>query len=141
MDGAEIVKRGLEAFNRRDADAMAELAHPDLEWVPITAAMEGRVLSRDEIPELLRSIELDWEIFEAKPHEFYELGDRVLVLGTWQARGRGSGLELTSQRGGWVATIRDELMYRFRTYTDRAEALEAFGVGERELADHRADPY
>jgi ketosteroid isomerase-like protein len=141
MGGAEIVKRWLQAFNRRDGDAMIALQHPEIEFVPITAAMEGRVYrSPDETRDFLRSLELDWEVFETEPQEFYEVGDRALALGTWRARGRASGLELGSQRGGWLATIREGLVYRFRTYTERAEALDALGVSEGELAEHRVYP-
>ena len=138
MSSAELVKRWLEAFNRRDEDAMIALSHPEIEFVPITAAMEGRVYcSPEETRDFLRSIELDWEVFEAQPQEYYDLGDRGLALGTWHARGRGSGLELRSQPGAWLATIRDGLIYRWRTYTERTDALEALGVGERELAEQR----
>lgn len=139
MGGTEIVKRALEAFNSRDAAAMIALMHPDAEFVPITASMEGRVYSRDQIADFLRSIELDWEVFEARPNDFYELADRALALGSWQARGRGSGLELRSQPGAWLATIRDGLIYPWRTYTERAEALEALGIGEPELAKYRTN--
>jgi ketosteroid isomerase-like protein len=139
---AGIVKRWLEAFNDRDEEAMIALAHPEIEFVPITAAMEGHVYrSPDETREFLRSIELDWEFFETRPEEFYEVGDWVLALGTWRAKGRGSGLELESHPGGWLATIRDGLVYRWRTYTDPAEALAAVGASERqELAEHRVYP-
>ena len=66
MSSAELVKRWLEAFNRRDEDAMIALSHPEIEFVPITAAMEGRVYcSPEETRDFLRSIELDWEVFEA----------------------------------------------------------------------------
>ena len=135
-----MVKRALEVFNRRDAEAMVALMHPDTQFVPITAAMEGLVYGREEIRDFLRSIELDWEVFEAQPKEFYELGDQALALGTWYARGRESGLELRSQPGAWLATIRDGLIYRWRTYTERADALEALGVSDGELAKHRAYP-
>lgn len=140
MGAAEIVKRGLEAFNRRDADAMVALQHPDIEFVPITAAMEGRVYGRADTPNFIRSLELDWEYFETHPREYYELGDRALALGTWRAKGRGSGVELGSQQGGWFAEIRDGLVYRWRTYTDRADALRALGVDEERLGEHRVHP-
>jgi ketosteroid isomerase-like protein len=142
MGGAEIVKRWLQAFNDRDQEAMIALAHREVEFVPITASMEGRIYrTPDEMREFLRAIDLDWEVFETRPEEFYEVGDQALALGTWRARGRGSGLELESYRGAWLATIRDGLVYRWRTFTDPAEALAAVGVSEPgELAEHRAYP-
>jgi ketosteroid isomerase-like protein len=141
MGGAEIIKGILEAFNRRDAEAMIALQHPEAEFVPITAAMEGRVYRRpDEIREFIRSIELDWELFQTYPEEYFEVEDRALALGTWRARGRGSGLELDSHSGGWFVSVRDGLAHRWRTFTDRAEALEALGVDQARLADHRVHP-
>jgi ketosteroid isomerase-like protein len=142
MSGAEIVKRWLQAFNDRDGTAMIALAHSEVEFAPITAAMEGRVYrSPDEIHDFLPSLDLDWEFFETRPQEFYEVGDRALALGTWRAKGRGSGLELESHPGGWLATIRNGLVYRWRTYTDPAEALAELGVRERrELAEYRVYP-
>jgi ketosteroid isomerase-like protein len=141
MGAAEITKRNLEAFNRRDTEAMIALQHPEIEFVPITAAMEGRIYrGPDETREFVRGLELDWEVFETRPEEFYERGDRALALGTWYARGRGSRLELLTERGGWLAEIRDGLIYRWRTYTDRAEAIAAFGVEPSELDDCRVDP-
>jgi ketosteroid isomerase-like protein len=136
--GAELIRRTLEAFNRRDLEGMLALQHAEAEVVPITAAMEGRVYrGREDMREFLQSIELDWDVFETCPEDYYERGDRALALGTWTARGRGSGVEMTSQRGAWLAQLKDGLVYRWRTYTDRQEALEAFGVPEAELPRYR----
>jgi ketosteroid isomerase-like protein len=141
VGSAEILRRNLELFNKRDADAMIALQHPEIEFVPITAAMEGRVYNGPEdTREFVRSLELDWELFEALPEEFYERGDRALALGTWRARGRGSRLELLTERGGWFAQIRDGLIYRWRTYTSREEAIAAFGVSEPDLPQYRVEP-
>ena len=103
--------------------------------------MEGRVYrSPEETREFLRSLELDWEAFEARPERFYEVGDRALALGTFHARGRASGAEIPSQRVGWLITVRDGLVYRWRTYMDEAGAMAAIGMTEEQLAEHRVDP-
>lgn len=141
MGPAEMLSRSLEAFNRRDEDGMIALQHPEIEYVPITAAMEGRVYNGpEETRAFLRSLQLDWEVFEARPESFYEREDRALALGTWYARGRGSGLELFAQRGGWFVVVRDGLIHRWRTYTEPDSAIDAFGVGSNELPDFRVDP-
>ena len=141
MNGAELIKRWLEAFNSRDEEAMIALQHPDIEFVPTTAAMEGRVYrTPEETREFLRSLELDWEVFETHPERYYEVGDRALAVGTFHARGRGSGVEIPSQRVGWLVTVRDGLVHRWRTYTDPAEALDAIGMSEEQLAEHTVNP-
>jgi ketosteroid isomerase-like protein len=38
----EIAKLGMDAFNRRDVDALADLVAPDFEWFPVLPrAVEG----------------------------------------------------------------------------------------------------
>jgi len=103
--------------------------------------MEGRVYrSPEETREFLGALELDWEVFETHPERFYEVGDRALALCTFHARGRASGVEIPSQRVGWLITVRDGLVYRWRTYTDEAGAMAAIGMTEEQLAEHRVDP-
>ena len=40
QENVEIVQRGIEAFNRRDVDLLAELTTPDFAWFP---ALPGAV--------------------------------------------------------------------------------------------------
>jgi hypothetical protein len=40
---AEIVKRGIDAFNRHDSDAFANLTTPDFEWFPAMTSALGAV--------------------------------------------------------------------------------------------------
>ena len=132
--GAELIRHWLDAFNRRDSEAMIALQHPEIEFVPITGMLEGRTYrTPDETREFIRSLELDWECFVCNPETFYEEGDQALALGTWTARGRGSGVELNDHPGAWLITVRDGLVYRWRTHTDVAEALSDMGVSEAEL--------
>jgi ketosteroid isomerase-like protein len=73
----------------------------------------------------------DWDFFEARPEDFRDLGDdRLLALGTWRARGRTSGVELTSQPAAWLLEVRDRRVVRMQTFTDRDKALEAAGLSE-----------
>ena len=72
----------------------------------------------------------DWEVFETHQEEFLPAGDRVLVLGHWHARARGSRVELKGQPASWVIDLRDGKVARLQTFTDRVEALEAAGLSE-----------
>ena len=42
LDNVEIIRQFLVATTRKDVDGMVALVHDDLEFVPITAAVEGR---------------------------------------------------------------------------------------------------
>ena len=130
-ENVEIMRRFHETFNRRDVDAWLELMHPDVELVPITARMEGTVYrGHAEIRRWLTQFDQDWELFRTAPVEFHDLGDRVLVLGTWDARARTSGVTLDAQPGAWVATMREGKITRQETFTNRFDALEAVGLRE-----------
>jgi ketosteroid isomerase-like protein len=95
------------------------------------AALEGRVYrGRDGVLQWLEELARDWEYFEPCYEEYRNLGDRVLILGRWRARGRVSGVELENQPGTWLYEIKGGKAVRMRTFTDRREALEAAGVSE-----------
>jgi ketosteroid isomerase-like protein len=131
-ESLEVARSVLPAFNRsftEDTEDLYEVLHPEIEWRPITAAMEGTPYHGVErARRWLEELRHDWEIFETRPEEYRDLGDgRVLVLGTWRARGRGSGVEL-SQRAAWLMQISDGKLVRHQAFTDIAKAFEAAGL-------------
>jgi ketosteroid isomerase-like protein len=130
----ELVRTLLEAVSRFDEDAMLAVIRPDYEFVPIMAALEGRVYRGHEgVRQWLAEMRIHWEYFECCPEEFHDLGDRVIAFGHWRARGRTSGVEVDGQPATWLAWIEDGELCRWRTFTDREEGLEAAGVTEAEL--------
>jgi ketosteroid isomerase-like protein len=127
----EIARRLHRAFNARDRDALAELFDPDVEWIPILARLEGvSIRGHEGVNRWLDELDRDWAEFVTDPQEFRDLGDVVLILGTWHARARYSGLVLDAQPGAWVAQVRNGRVVRQETFTERAEALEAVGLEE-----------
>ena len=126
QDNVEIARGVHDAFNRRDVAALLGLLDPEVEWVPILAALEGRVYrGHAGVKRWIKELDTDWEYFETCPEEFRDLGDRVLALGSWRARGRASGVQLENQPGCWLLDLKDGKVMRQQTYTDRAEAFEA----------------
>ena len=104
----DIPRRLIDAYNRGDIPSFLDCLDPEVEWIPIMAALE------DE--------------------EYHDLGDRVLILGRWRARGRSSGVELTNQPATWLYEIKDGRAVWMRTFTDRAEALESAGVSAQDIS-------
>jgi ketosteroid isomerase-like protein len=125
----EIVKRWIDAFNRRNLDDYHDLFTPDLEWFPAfpgTVEGEGH-LGREGIERYFGEISDTWEEFHAIAEEYRDLGDRVLALGRMEGRGRGSGVPVTSPIGG-IYDFRDGKIARGRVYLGHAEALRAAGL-------------
>jgi ketosteroid isomerase-like protein len=113
-------------------DDLDQLLDPEVEWIPINAALEGsRYRGLDGVRQWIAEMNREWEYFEAMPDEFRELGGgRLLALGTWRAKGRSSGVELDSQPATWLLDLRDGRVVRLHTFTDRAKAFKAAGLDE-----------
>jgi ketosteroid isomerase-like protein len=129
MDNVDLIKRFLEAVNRRDVAGMTALVHEDIHFVPITAAMEGReYYGFDGVRQFVDDLIDHWEFFDTVQEQWYDLEDRVAARGCWHARGRASGVEIDGQPALWLAHVSDGKIARWRTYTDVAEGLEAAGL-------------
>jgi ketosteroid isomerase-like protein len=132
QQNVELVRRLHQAFNQRDTETFLGLLDPDVEWVPMMARLEGAVYrGRAEVKRWLAGLDHDWVELRTEPREFRDLGDVVLIFGSWHARARTSGLVLDSEPGVWVARVRDGKVVRQETFTDRDQALEAVGLRRR----------
>jgi ketosteroid isomerase-like protein len=127
----ELVAEVWAAFNRRDMDAGLARLHPDIEIVPFAAALEGRSYSgREGVRHWLTEVlTLTWDRFETLPEAYRKAGDQLIVYGHWSARVRASGTEI-EMPATWVIEIRDGLISRWETFTDRAEAHRKAGLDE-----------
>jgi ketosteroid isomerase-like protein len=131
-ENVEVAKRSIDAYNRRDLEAYEEIWTADYESLP---AMAGRVDSnafrgRRGIEAYFADVDNAWEEFLLFPDDVRDLGgQRVLILGRSQGRGRASGL-LVAAEWGLVCEFRDGRISRARAYMDHGEALEAVGLEE-----------
>src|SRR5215217_7486785 len=95
-ENVEVVKALFAAFADRDLVAATSVLDYEVEIRPgLVGGLEGTVyrgLSGNE--QFWADIDATWLEFRIEPHEFRDLGGRVLVLGRAFARGRGSGVAL-----------------------------------------------
>ena len=131
QENVEPVKKGIEAFNRCDADALAELTTLDFELLPALAATveHGSYRRREGIDAYFADRGDTWEEARIFGEEFRDLGDRVLVLGRIQARGRGGGVPVDAP-WGLICDFRGDKICCTRTSLDHGEALRAAGLVE-----------
>lgn len=122
-DFSELVMAAYDSFNQGETEAILDLLHPDIEWVPPPTSVEPHPLhGRDAVREYLAP-----NIFEsqtAEPIEIMEHGNRLLVVARVRARGRGSGIEI-DQTAYHILTIEGGRAVRFEVHVDRATALTA----------------
>ena len=131
QEEVKIFKRLLKAFEKGDFEEVAPYLHPDLETRPaLVGGPEGTTHRGVEgMRQFWVDIDAAWEEFRIEPTEFREVEGAVLALGHVYARGRESGISLTSP-AGWLAGIRDAKLVTFQSFNSHAEALEAAGLSE-----------
>jgi uncharacterized protein len=123
----EAVRAWIAAFNRRDADAILELAHPQVDYRPYLAAVSGGSGSyhgHGGLRRYLRDLDEAWSTFEAQIHSLRPVGEHVLMEGRLRATGRKSGVEVDAEMA-WLHSFRDGKYARLRIFLDPAEAAEA----------------
>jgi ketosteroid isomerase-like protein len=129
LENVEIAKRSVDAFNRRDVEALLELGTPDsvLSSQLLDASADFR--GREGIERFYAMLSESWEEFRSVVDEYRDLGDRVLLLGRNTARGKGSGVTVEAPTAA-ILDFRDGKVSRIRLYLDQSEALRAAGLAE-----------
>ena len=124
----DALRRTYEAFNRGDFDTAVQLAHPEVEMVPVggQASLKGAAAVR-------AWMEPDaFEEQRIEPLDFRVEGNKVLARQHTQARGVGSGINL-DQEIWTVWTFDDDLLVtRMESFLphEESEALNAAGLRE-----------
>jgi ketosteroid isomerase-like protein len=123
-------ERGVEAYNRRDVEPLLEVSHPDIEWHPLTAEVEGAEAfhGHEGLREWWTKLEATFEEFTLGLEEVRDLGDLVLALGRAHLQFRSGGILDTE--AGYVGHFRDGLAVWVQQYPSHAQALEAAGLRE-----------
>jgi ketosteroid isomerase-like protein len=121
-----LARNAVAAFNRRDVGALVELTTDDFEWTTWTGTVQPTTYrGADGLASYFRDAEV-WRVLNLEVHEFREVDDRVLVVGTFHARGHGSGLEIRAPYYSAFYVREGKLAHvlSFRTEAEVREALE-----------------
>ena len=129
-ENVEIVRRATEAWNRDDWEALMALYDDDVVIVaPEEWPEAGTFSGRDAVREQFARLKDSWEEERIEQDELLDLGERVLALNRWVARGKGSGIEVETP-GGNLLTLRDGRIVRIEFFTNQSKAREAAGLSE-----------
>jgi ketosteroid isomerase-like protein len=130
QENVELFHKGMEAFLRYDIEPLLETSHPEIEWYPFSAQVEGDVAYRghEGVRRWWANLNATFEEFEASIDQVRDEGDVVMALGRLRARFR-SGITLDTEVG-WVVRFRDGLAVWGRAYQSHDEALKAAGLSE-----------
>jgi hypothetical protein len=113
-----VVGEWQDAANRRDADRLVELSHPDVEVVGPRGAGHGSNLLRDWVGRAGLQVE---------PHRVYAAGSTVVVEqdAVWHDR---EGHPTGSARIASIFTVEHGLVTRFARHDSLGDALALTGL-------------
>jgi ketosteroid isomerase-like protein len=125
-----VVQQAYSAFQRGDIPGLLELVAEDVEWeavkgVPASVPFAGVRRGRAQVGEFFAIVGREEEFSRFEPREFFAAGDRVVVLGSYEARVRRTGKTFS---GEWAMafTIRAGKIARFTEYADSYGIAAAF---------------
>lgn len=92
-----------------------------------SSAIDGKVhQGPDAVEEVLDAIRERWQEFRFEPLEFYDSGNRVVVLGTMVTKGRnGDGFASTA---GQIWTLENGKVVSVEAFLDSEAAIRAAGL-------------
>jgi ketosteroid isomerase-like protein len=130
QENVEIARASIDAYNRRDLEAVRALNHPDTEvdWSVSRGFQAGVYREWEEVEPFYRSFLETFEEVVVEPKRFIDSGDSVVVPNSARFRGR-DGIE-TIARSAFLFGVRDGLIARMSLYQETGEALEAAGLSE-----------
>jgi ketosteroid isomerase-like protein len=129
QENIETIRRCDKAISRGDVDAFLLGIHPDVEFIPRRAAVQGTYHGHAGMRKYITENTESFDLFEVGNTEFRDLGERVLAFGTVRVRGRESGVEVTHPTA-LLVMFRDGKIIRFEDFGERSQALEAAGLSE-----------
>jgi ketosteroid isomerase-like protein len=122
----ELIRRGFEAFDAREVDAVLRILAEDVEVHTAPGLLNaGTYRGRDGYLVWLTAWLEAWEDFEAEPTRLEPIGERhVLVTVHQTARGAGSGVGV-EMWNHWAFEVSGEQVTRIHLYPEREQALGA----------------
>lgn len=127
MNNTEIVKKGYECFGSGDIKGLLELYSDDISWETPkvdNAVYSGARQGKEAVREFFEMLTGSETFSKFEPTEFVAEGDKVVVLGTFEATVIATGKTFSSD---WVhvMTVQDGKVTAFREYFDTAAANQA----------------
>lgn len=126
----EAFRRAIEAYNRRDVEALLRELDSEIEWRPVLPVVLGGDATvfrgHDGVRQLLQDLD---EVLAERQLDFSEIreaGDHVVATGSLRIRGKSSGA-LSESPFGCVAELKNGKAIRIQTYLDPRDALEHLG--------------
>jgi uncharacterized protein len=124
----EIVRRGYDAFNRKDISAVLDLYDPQIEWIEAGGGRSpaGTFRGPESVAnEVFAMVPQNFEDFCAEPAQFLDAGEHVAVVGRFLGKAkRGATLDAPFVH---VHRLRNGKTVHFQNYVDATQWASAWG--------------
>jgi ketosteroid isomerase-like protein len=121
----ELVQRFTEAFNNGDVDAVLAETHPEIEFIPMRAPIQGAYHGHSGLREYFADSAEAFDVLHVTLDEVLPQGEGIVVnIGTLRVRGKGSGVEVAVPTAA-VITVQDGKVARLEDFGNRTAALAA----------------
>ena len=127
-ENVQLVRLAIEAFARRDLDAVESDPDVEVDWSRSRGVEAGVYRGREASHRFWNTFHETFGRTIVTPEEFIEHGDYVIVLDRTHMWGR-DGIEVEA-RNVTLVTLRNGRILQWRLCRDRAEALRAVGLEE-----------
>ncbi len=130
QENVDAVRSSIEGWNCGDLDAWLGSAHPDVEFRPSGVYLGVDPIYRGvaELRRFWTTFREPWESLQVRIDQMREVGDDVVMLGTFDGHAR-DGMRV-QREVAWVWRFVDDLCVRADAYGTWKEALEAAGLSE-----------
>jgi ketosteroid isomerase-like protein len=132
-ENVEVVRAAWEAWERGDMEAIFAFYDPDIVWDQTRygpGGMSGIYHGHEGIKRFFREWLAPFESYYARPEEFIDAGEAVVVRLRQGGRGKQSGVEVEMPPYWQVYRLQDGRAVRIEVYNDQGEALKAVGLSE-----------
>ena len=127
QENIEIVRRIYAAWAGDHVPGPAELLDPDVEYVNPEGAIEpGTRRGLEAFTKATQKLYEAWEYWRAEPESLTAVGEQVVAVVRYAARGRGSGVEVEGRESA-LWTLRDGKVIRYQWFHGENDAAEAAG--------------
>jgi ketosteroid isomerase-like protein len=118
QENVSILEQSVQAFNRRDGEAVRNLWHPEGEFISAVSELEatGGVYRAGEVHKYMADLDDLFDGWRIEEADFIEVDDNCVVqIQRVTGRAQGSGVPI-DQRLGIVWTFKDGLIFRGRVF-------------------------
>src|ERR1044072_118319 len=124
QENVETARKMVDAYSRSDLEATLVLLASESEFHPsgLFMDMEDVYRGREGWSAFWHRFHAAWESITIHIERIEDLGERALVLGNFDGRGQGSGVEVTRQ-SAWLVTCRDGLVADISSFASWDDAL------------------